>query len=119
LTLAVQNVDADQTENVTHIEESQFSDVKATAIAPAKLSKTISAFANSNGGDLYIGISELRLGGKEGANGQDSWMLRPRTAICNHSNGSSHPARIFSTSSCDVNSGRESSYTPRSAVRSQ
>jgi len=43
---------------VEQIGEGQFADVKAKEIAPSKLSKTISAFANSDGGDLYIGISE-------------------------------------------------------------
>ena len=37
--------------------------MKARVIAPAKLSNTISAFANSDGGDLYIGIGEEHLGG--------------------------------------------------------
>ena len=66
---------------VAQIEEGQFSDVKAKEITPAKLSHTISAFANTDGGDLYIGISEQLLGGNvkkrkwdgftdiEGANG--------------------------------------------------
>ena len=48
---------------VTLIEEGQFLDVKSTAIAPAKLSHTISAFANTDGGEIYIGISEDMLGG--------------------------------------------------------
>jgi ATP-dependent DNA helicase RecG len=48
---------------LTKIEEGQFLDVKATAISPAKLSHTISAFANTDGGELYIGISEQMLGG--------------------------------------------------------
>jgi ATP-dependent DNA helicase RecG len=48
---------------VTYIEEGQFSDVKAAAISPSKLSHTISAFANTDGGDLYIGISENLIGG--------------------------------------------------------
>lgn len=52
-----------QADLVTRIEEGQFSDVKAIAIAPAKLSHTISAFANTDGGELYIGISEQILGG--------------------------------------------------------
>ena len=37
--------------------------MKAIAITPAKLSHTISAFANTDGGDLYIGIGEQLLGG--------------------------------------------------------
>jgi len=48
---------------VTQIEEGQFHDVKATAVTPTKLSHTIAAFANSDGGDLYIGISENLIGG--------------------------------------------------------
>src|ERR1019366_9623586 len=39
--------------------ESQFGDLKAKEIKPAKLSKAISAFANADGGDLYIGIAEI------------------------------------------------------------
>lgn len=47
-----------QAERIRLTEEGQFSDVKGTLITPAKLTKTISAFANSDGGDLYIGIYE-------------------------------------------------------------
>lgn len=39
-------------------QEGHFCDLKATAIAPAKLSRTISAFANASGGELYIGVDE-------------------------------------------------------------
>ena len=52
-----------QADLVARMEEGQFSDVKSTAITPAKLSHTISAFANTDGGELYIGISEQILGG--------------------------------------------------------
>jgi ATP-dependent DNA helicase RecG len=52
-----------QADLVTRMEEGQFSDVKSIAITPAKLSHTISAFANTDGGELYIGISEQILGG--------------------------------------------------------
>jgi ATP-dependent DNA helicase RecG len=52
-----------QAELLTKIEEGQFLDVKAVAIAPAKLSHSISAFANTDGGELYVGISEQILGG--------------------------------------------------------
>lgn len=61
--ISVENVSEAQADLVTKIDESQFTDVKAIAITPAKLSATISAFANSDGGDLYIGIGEMHLGG--------------------------------------------------------
>ena len=38
--------------------ESQFCDMKARQIAPAKLSQTIASFANADGGEIYVGISE-------------------------------------------------------------
>jgi ATP-dependent DNA helicase RecG len=56
-------IDEAQADRLTHIEEGQYSDVKATLISPSKLSHTISAFANADGGDLYIGIGEQLLGG--------------------------------------------------------
>jgi ATP-dependent DNA helicase RecG len=59
---AATEITATQAESVTKIEEGQFSDVKAIAISPAKLSHTLSAFANADGGELYIGISEQNLG---------------------------------------------------------
>lgn len=56
-------IDEAQADALTLIEEGQFSEVKSTAVSPAKLSHTVSAFANTDGGDLYIGISEQLLGG--------------------------------------------------------
>jgi ATP-dependent DNA helicase RecG len=38
--------------------EGHFLDLKAKEIKPAKLTKTVSAFANADGGELYIGIAE-------------------------------------------------------------
>jgi ATP-dependent DNA helicase RecG len=59
----VENISEQQADLVTEIEEGQFHDVKATAVTPSKLSNTIAAFANSDGGDLYIGITENLIGG--------------------------------------------------------
>lgn len=42
--------------------EGHFLDFKAKEIAPAKLTRSISAFANAEGGDIYIGISESQAG---------------------------------------------------------
>lgn len=43
--------------------ESHFMDFKAKAVAPGKLSRAISAFANSEGGELFVGIEEPSAGG--------------------------------------------------------
>jgi len=40
------------------LKEDHFNDVKSIRIAPAKLQETFVAFANSDGGDLYIGIED-------------------------------------------------------------
>jgi ATP-dependent DNA helicase RecG len=40
------------------IEESHIADLKATAVSPGKLTKALSAFANAEGGELYIGVEE-------------------------------------------------------------
>lgn len=45
--------------------ENHFMDFKAKAIAPGKLTRTLSAFANSEGGELLIGIEEPSSGGKK------------------------------------------------------
>jgi ATP-dependent DNA helicase RecG len=61
--LEVVVINEEQADRVAQIEEGQFSEVKAIAIAPAKLTVTMSALANSDGGDLYVGINEVHLGG--------------------------------------------------------
>lgn len=39
-------------------QEGHFLDFKAREIAPSRLTKSLSAFANADGGDLYVGIAE-------------------------------------------------------------
>jgi ATP-dependent DNA helicase RecG len=39
-------------------EEGHFADLKAIKVAPAKLTRTLAAFANADGGELFIGIDE-------------------------------------------------------------
>jgi ATP-dependent DNA helicase RecG len=55
----------EEAKKVTQVSEGQFSDAKAKDISPSSLSKTLSAFANSDGGDLYIGIDEIRSNGMQ------------------------------------------------------
>lgn len=45
-------------EELYKIEENYFNDFKAKDILPSRLSKTVSAFANASGGDVYLGIRE-------------------------------------------------------------
>jgi len=40
------------------IEEGHFSDVKAIEVSPGKLTKALAAFANSEGGELFVGIDD-------------------------------------------------------------
>jgi ATP-dependent DNA helicase RecG len=47
-----------QKRKILSINENHFNDLKSIRIKPAKLTNTISAFANSVGGDIYVGIEE-------------------------------------------------------------
>jgi len=59
MAIYTQRITLDQATKIIFMEEGQFSDVKAIEIAPAHLTKSISALANSDGGDLYIGITDM------------------------------------------------------------
>jgi ATP-dependent DNA helicase RecG len=59
MSIEVSRISDTQAEKIINIEEGQFADVKSTEISPASLTKTISAFANADGGDLYIGIAGI------------------------------------------------------------
>ncbi|HEV2988122.1 MAG TPA: ATP-binding protein [Candidatus Angelobacter sp.] len=47
-----------QLQDVLSFTEGHFLDVKAKEIKPSKLTKTISGFANADGGEVYVGITE-------------------------------------------------------------
>jgi ATP-dependent DNA helicase RecG len=51
-------LDARDLEKLLSLEEGHFVDLKATAVAPSKLTRSLSAFANADGGTLYVGIGE-------------------------------------------------------------
>ncbi len=58
MTLKIERIYPTQAEKIRLLDEGQFADVKGREIAPKKLSSHISAFANADGGDLYIGITD-------------------------------------------------------------
>lgn len=58
MTLKIERITQAQAEKIRLLDEGQFADVKGREIAPKKLSTHISAFANADGGDLYIGITD-------------------------------------------------------------
>lgn len=51
-------VSAEEATRILALEENHFRDLKAKEIAPAKLTQSVSAFANSAGGEIFIGIAE-------------------------------------------------------------
>jgi ATP-dependent DNA helicase RecG len=65
---AMSNVDkitisGEQRDRLLSLEEGHFSELKAIEVSTKKLAMTVSAFANSGGGDLYIGIGETEIVG--------------------------------------------------------
>ncbi len=48
-----------QRDIVLALPEGHFHDLKSKDIAPTKLTRTIAAFANASGGEIYVGIDEL------------------------------------------------------------
>src|SRR5687767_9337494 len=59
----VVDISGPERDRLLALEEDHFSDLKAAEIQPKRLAKTISAFANTVGGDLYIGIGEAEFFG--------------------------------------------------------
>lgn len=54
-------INNEQKNRLLEITEGHFNDIKSHRIKPRKLLKTVSAFANADGGDIYLGIEEERL----------------------------------------------------------
>jgi ATP-dependent DNA helicase RecG len=63
--MAFEIVDISQQEisAAVETEEGHFSDVKAIEIAPGSLTKTLAAFANADGGELFVGVDEDKKSG--------------------------------------------------------
>lgn len=54
------NIEAEEVARVLALDEGHFLDFKSKLILPAKLSESVSAFANTAGGELLIGIAEIQ-----------------------------------------------------------
>jgi ATP-dependent DNA helicase RecG len=54
----VTDLSAVETEKVLSLEEGHFADLKAVDVSPAKITRTLAAFSNAEGGEAYIGIDE-------------------------------------------------------------
>ena len=54
----VVEITEDEKETMLKLEENHFCDLKRIEIQPAKLTRSISAFSNAEGGELFIGIDE-------------------------------------------------------------
>lgn len=63
MAIAKYQISATQRNQILHLEETHFCDLKSIEIAPGKLSRSIAAFANADGGELYIGIDEEKSAG--------------------------------------------------------
>jgi len=60
MAIDVFEIKPEQAKYILDLDEGHFADLKSLDIAPAKLTKSISAFANADGGELFIGIDEDR-----------------------------------------------------------
>jgi ATP-dependent DNA helicase RecG len=56
--IEVREVSTEQRDIILSTQENHFADLKAIEIEPGKLTRTIAAFANADGGELYVGIDE-------------------------------------------------------------
>ncbi|MFN0156987.1 MAG: ATP-binding protein [Bacteroidota bacterium] len=55
----------DQANRILQADEGHFLDLKSKQILPSKLTRSISAFSNASGGELYVGIDETENSGKK------------------------------------------------------
>lgn len=55
---SVNEITTEQCDWIVNYDEAQLGEVKAIEILPSKMSETVSAFANADGGELWVGIDE-------------------------------------------------------------
>lgn len=85
--MEVRVIERDEINSLLFLSEDHFNDTKSKRITPAKLQETFVAFANSDGGDLYVGIEDkseageriVGFGEQEDANAIISTLLEETT----------------------------------------
>lgn len=60
MSIEITRITAGQVQKIISLVEGHFYDAKAMEVSPAKLTRTISAFANADGGELCVGIDDLK-----------------------------------------------------------
>ncbi len=70
--MQITQLSAPEFDKLFALAEGHFLDFKSKAILPAKLTRSISAFANADGGELFVGIEEPSRGGPKTWNGFES-----------------------------------------------
>lgn len=58
------NLPSGEESKLLAIEEDHFQDIKSKAIAPSKLQETFVAFANSDGGEIWLGVEDKKFTGE-------------------------------------------------------
>lgn len=70
--LDIARISADQVREILALSEGHFLDLKSRDIAPGKLTRTIAALSNAEGGELYIGVEDAKRFGVQEWRGFDS-----------------------------------------------
>ena len=60
----IASISADEEKALLELKESHFIDLKSSRVAPAQVQKHFVAFANTDGGELYIGIEDQKVAGE-------------------------------------------------------
>lgn len=70
-------------DKILALRETHFCDLKGIAIKPAKLTRTIAALSNAEGGEIYIGVEENK--DRATTLGSASMFQKTQMAICRRS----------------------------------
>jgi ATP-dependent DNA helicase RecG len=58
MSIPIVEISQAERDKILALRESHFCDLKATPIKPAKLTRSMAALSNAEGGELYLGIEE-------------------------------------------------------------